>query len=83
MSLFYSMIKTTSVRVHLLVTGSIGQSRRANLLYAGDRIGSAAHVPRACVSGLSPGGVTAAETLCIVQVTQSLILQGAGWDIII
>lgn len=82
-SLFYSMIKTTSVRVHLLVTGSIGQSRRANLLYAGDRIGSAAHVPRACVSGLSPGGVTAAETLCIVQVTQSLILQGAGWDIII
>lgn len=82
-SLFYSVIKTTSVRVHLLVTGSVGQSHRANLLYAGDRIGSAARVPRARVSRLSPGGVTAAETLCTARVTQSLILRGAGWDIII
>lgn len=46
-SLFYSVIKTTSVRVHLLLTGSVGQSRRANLLYTGARIGSAARVPRA------------------------------------
>jgi len=62
-SLFYSVIKTTSVRVHLLVTRSIGQSCRANLLYAGDRTGSAARVPRACGSRFSPGGVIAAETL--------------------
>lgn len=62
-SLFYAMLKTTSVRVHLLIARSIGQSHRANLFYAGDRIGSAARVPQACVSGLSPGGVTAAETL--------------------
>jgi len=73
-SLFYSVIKTTSVRVHLLVAGSVRQSHRANLLYAGDGIGSAVRAPRACVSALSPGGVAAA--VCLHRALSCRVLGG-------
>lgn len=77
-SLFYSVIKTTSVRVHLLVAGSVGRSRRANLLRAGDRIGSVERAPRVVVAHY-----LLEEFLLHSPVTQSLILRGAGRDTII
>lgn len=48
-SLFYSVIKTTSVRVLLLLAGSVGQSSRANVLYAGDRTSPTTCEPQTCV----------------------------------